>query len=278
MMYMKTVSFLVIISLGITQKIFAQAQPRTEDEIAFEKAVGHFEEQYYSGAAEEFEAFLVKFPNSPLLGRAHYNLALTHFNLGNYYTAKKLFHQILDQPYNEQDENSLMEPYTLYKHHSCRQLAEIALIEKDFNAAERYIRMFDKEYPYQHFCGNEWSAYRMYKAVMQGKVHQGKGETKKAMQILLPYIFSDALASNEEVLRELSHLLEAQFTYEQNQQEFSRALATLEVKENKKNRKATIELYGVKVDVEDYFLDATTDAKVYFENKLREHELFRKFL
>ncbi len=275
---MKTLSFLVIVTLCINQRIFAQEEPRTEDEISFEKAVSHFEQQYYSGAAEEFEAFLLKFPNSPLLGRAHYNLALAHFSLGNYYTAKKVFHQILDQPYNEQDENSLMEPYTLYKHHSCRQLAEIALVEKDYNAAERYIRMFDKEFPYQHFCGNEWSAYDMYKAVMLGKVYQGKGETKKAMQVLLPYIFSDALASNEEVLRELSHLLESHFTKEQNQQEFSRALATLEVKENKKNRKATIELYGVKVNVEDYFFDAKTEAKEYFENKVKENELFRRFL
>jgi tetratricopeptide (TPR) repeat protein len=275
---MKTLSFLVIVSLCITHKIFAQEEPKTEDEIFFEKAVTHFEEQYYTGAAEGFEAFLVKFPNSPLLARAHYNLALTHFNIGNYYTAKKVFHQILDQPYNEQDENSLMEPYTLYKHHSCRQLAEIALVEKDYKAAERYIRMFDKEYPYQHFCGNEWAAYDMYKAVMQGKVYQGKGEPMKAMQVLLPYIFSDGLASNQEVLRELLRLIETLFTKEQNQQEFSRALASLEVKENKKNRKATIELYGVKVNVEDYSFDAMTDAREYFQQRVKEHELFQRFL
>ena len=275
---MKTLSFLVIVSLCIVQKIFAQEEPKTEDEIFFERGIEHFEQQYYIGAAEEFEAFLTKFPKSPLLGRAHYNLALSHFRLRNYQTAKKVFHQILDQPYNEQDENDIMEPYTLYKHHSCRKLAEIALQEMDYNAAEKYIRMFDKEYPYQHFCGNEWSAYAMYKAVMQGKVYQGKGETKKAMQVLLPYIFSDALASNQEVLRELSHLLETAFTKEQNQQEFTRALASLEVKENKKEPRATIELYGVKVEVEDYFFDTKTDAKEYFQKKVKEHELFQKFL
>jgi tetratricopeptide (TPR) repeat protein len=260
------------------QNVIAQGEPETEDQIFFERAVERFEEQYYIGAAEDFEAFLTKFPKSPLLGRAHYNLALTHFRLRNYYTAKKLFHQILDQPYNEQDENDIMEPYTLYKHHSCRKLAEIALQEKDYNAAEKYIRMFDKEYPYQHFCGNEWSAYDMYKAVMMAKAHQGKSEIKKAMQVLLPYIFSDALASNQEVLRELSHLLEEAFTKEQNREEFARALASLQVKENKKETRATIELYGVKVEVEDYSFDTKTNTKEYFQQKLTEHELFKKFL
>ena len=275
---MKTVAFFVVLSLCITQNIFAQDEPQTADEVFFETAVQQFEEEYYAGAAEEFDAFLMKFPKSPLLGRAHYNLALSHFQLANYQTAKKLFLQILDQPYNEQDENSLMEPYTLYKHHSCRTLAEIALKEKDYNTAEKYIRMFDKEYPYQHFCGNEWSAYDMYKAVMECKVYEGKGETKKAMQALLPYIFSDALASNEEVVRKLLHLLEANFTEEQNRQEFARALASLEVKEKKKDPRAIIELYGVKVPVIDYFYDSKTSPREHFQQKVKEHELFQKFL
>jgi hypothetical protein len=170
-----------------------------------------------------------------------------------------------------------MEPYTLYKHHSCRKLAEIALTEKDYNAAEKYIRMFDKEYPYQHFCGDEWSAYDMYKAVMLCKAHEGKGEIKKAMQVLLPYIFSDALASNREVIRELTRLLEANFTKEQNKQEFTRALSSLSLKENRKEVRATIELYGVKVEVEDYFFDPKSNANEYFQQKVKENELFQKF-
>ena len=75
----------------------------------------------------------------------------------------------------------------------------------------------------------------------------------------------------------LSHLVERQFTKEQNQQEFSRALATLEVKGLQENRKATIELYSVKVNVEDYFFGAETEAKEYLENKVKEQELFRRF-
>jgi tetratricopeptide (TPR) repeat protein len=258
--------------------MFAQEEAKTDDEILFEGAIDQFEEEYYSGAAEKFEAFLSKFPKSHLIGRAHYNLALTHLRLRNYYTAKKIFHQVLEKPYNEQDENSLMEPYTLYKHHSCRMLAEIALNEKDYEAAEKYIRMFDKVYPYQHFCGNEWSAYNMYKAMMLCKAYEGQGETRKAMQVLLPYIFSDALASNQEILRKLSHLLETNFTAEQNRQEFARAMASLEVKENKREPRASIELFGVKIVVEDYFYDRQSHAKEYFHKKVMEHELFKRFL
>lgn len=277
---MKTLSFMVVLILCVIQPVRAQDdEPQTEDEILFEQAVQHFADTDYTRAAEEFETFISKFPKSPLLGRAHYNLGLTHFRLLNYITAEKVFRQILDEPYNERDENDIMEPYTLYKHHSCRMLAEISLAVEDYKKAERYIYMFDKVYPYQHFCGNEWSAYDMYKAVMLAKAYEGQGETKKAMEELLPYIFSNALASNEEVLRELSHLLEAIYTKEENREEFTRALASLEVKETKKQTRAFIQLYGVKVEVEDYFYDMETNgSKDYYHGKLKEHELFKRFL
>ncbi|HEX6225258.1 MAG TPA: hypothetical protein VFZ52_12645 [Chryseolinea sp.] len=275
---MKTLSILLIMNFCMLKGTVAQVEPKTEDQNFFENAVDDFENEYYIGAAEKFEAFLTKFPKSPLVPRAHFNLGLTHSELRNYITAKRIFHQILDQPYNEQDENNVMEPYALYKHNSCRQLAAIALVEKDYMAAAKYIRMFDEEYPYQHFCGNEWSAYYMYKATMLAKVYKGRGELKKALTVLLPFIFSDELASNEEVLRELSHLLDEHYTKDQIREDFTRALTTLEVREKKKQRNATMKLYGVKVILEDYYNDPTIDAREYFQQKIREHELFRKFL
>lgn len=275
---MKTLSFMVVISFCVAQTK-AQDTTQTQDQILFDHAVQYFADGHYTRAAEEFETFLSKFPTSPLLGRAHYNLGLTHYRLLNYITAKKVFLQILDQPYNEQDKNDIMEPYTLYKHHSCRMLTEIALVEKDYRAAEKYIRMFDEEYPYQHFCGNEWAAYDMYKAVMLAKAFEGQGETKKALGSLLPYIFSNALASNEEVLRLLTDILEAHYSQEQNQQAFAKALATLEIKETKKSTRAFINLYDVKIEVNDYNYETKNNSsKEYYEHSLREHELFKRFL
>src|SRR5690349_4844456 len=97
-----------------------------------------------------------EYPQSPAKDDAHFNIGYIQFNLRQYKEAASTFHEILNMSYNELADNSLMEPYKLYKHNSARYLAEISLEVKEWKDAERYIHMYDKEYPYQHFCGNEW--------------------------------------------------------------------------------------------------------------------------
>ena len=270
----------MLLNLCLIYTVNGQQESLTADQVLFDQAVQRFEGEDYAGAAQDFQQFMTRFPQSQLLGRAHYNLALTYDRMKDFETSKKLFLEILEQPYNERDENGLMEPYTLYKHHSCRHLAAMALKEDDYKSAERYIHLFDKKYPYQHFCGNEWSAYDMYKAVMKARVYEGTNRVGKAMEELLPYIFADALASNDDVLDELAGILERNYMRDAIQQEFKRALASLEVKETKKNTSVTILLYGVTIDVQDFFVDPAADGsgKEHYQKIVEENALFKKFL
>jgi len=273
------VTFLFI--LACIASATAQDKPLTEDQLAFDHAGRLFENKNYKGAAEEFRQFIKQYPHSPLLARAHYNLGYTYYASKDYEAAEKVFLEILDQPYNETDANSLMEPYTLYKHHSCRLLATMCIEQKKFDEAEGYIRMFDKEYPYQHFCGNEWSAYHKYYSVMLAKVYEGTNRSPKAIEVLVPYIFPDYLSSDEEVNEELIRILQNHFTKEEIRTELTKAMQSLKVKSNRKKTKATLTLFGVKVTLDPYFAedgDKSTSEIESYKKMVAESVLFKKFL
>lgn len=273
---MKTVYLLAILNMMFTGILVAQSPEKD----LFDQSIEHFEDEEYAEAAKGFSQFMLEYARSPLRASAHYNLALSHYRMRDYPASKMFFRAILEQPYNERDENSLMEPYRLYKHNSCRQLASIALEEHDYKSAEKYIHMFDKKYPYQHFCGNEWSAYDMYKAVMMAKVYEGTGQIEKAMEQLLPYVFSNALASNDEVLDQLSTVLQKHFRMEELREEFKRAVESLEIKETRKEKSAYIHLFNVSVPVLDVHFEPEKNLsdKENYQKVIEANALFQKFL
>ena len=273
---MKTLQLLGFI---LFSSVVSVAQSK-EEEIVFDYAVDQLENEKYQDAADGFLKFLHDFPDSPLKGRAHFNLALSFKDMGDIARAKATFLEILDMPYNERDGNSLMEPYTLYKHHSCRMLAYIALDEHDYREAERYITMFDKKFPYQHFCGNEWAAYDMFKAVMLARVYAATNRTQKAIETLVPYTFSDALASNQDVLEELDTVVRREFTKAELKAEFINALESMQVKKTKGGTTATITLFNVDVEVEDYSepKDSNEAFTEHYKQIVTSNQLFKKYL
>jgi tetratricopeptide (TPR) repeat protein len=142
---------LLILLAGMVCTVL-QAQPTlTKDELAFEHALSLYEDERIEESVLALYEFMATFPNSPLRGRAHYNLGLIQFQRQHWDAAATAFKEILAADYNELDSNNLMEPYTLYKHHSACLLAEISLEQKDYKAAEEYIHVFEVVYPYQHF-------------------------------------------------------------------------------------------------------------------------------
>jgi tetratricopeptide (TPR) repeat protein len=252
---MKTL--LMIVCLGIclapavAQKSKKIKEPKLKpDQDAFQVAVDLFEDQQYKAALRAFRQFQVQFPKSKLKASAHYNVAMIFYFDKEYDSAKKVFLEILDQPYNEQDPNDIMEPYKLYKHNTCRMLAEISIEEREYQAAERYITLFDKDYPYQHFCGNEWAAYDMYKAVMLAKVHTGLNRPEKAIQELVPHIFDNGLASNEEVLETLYTILKTTYAADQVREELNKALASVTIRKEDDRETGFMTLYGIEVEID----------------------------
>lgn len=68
----------------------APAQPAADPEVetkAYEAALNQFKGTDYAGAVSAFNAFLGKYPNSPLAGNAAYWLGLTYFAMGDHKNA-----------------------------------------------------------------------------------------------------------------------------------------------------------------------------------------------
>lgn len=264
----------ILFFLAIPLITFAQSKQELEFGVAYEL----FEDEKYRESSEAFAAFMQKFPNHKLKPRAHFNFAYCQYRLGDTTQAIATFLNILEQKYNERDANNLMEPYTLYKHHASRHLAEIAIAQKRFDEAEFYIRLFHKKYPYQHFCGNEWAAYRIYKAVMDARLLEGKKQPELAIKVLAPHLFYNGLASNEEALEMISKLLERNYKPEAIKKIFNEALQSLHFINTRGETKATIFFYGVIVHIEDYSFTDQDRSLDDYRKLLRAHELFLKFL
>jgi tetratricopeptide (TPR) repeat protein len=283
---MKTLlQILVILAAGLClpATIHGQSEEKlTKDKQAFDEAYKFYEDGDLENALVTFYEFMRVYPESHLVARAHFNIGCVSRELKRVEGAKAAFLEILDKEYDEMDPNSLMEPYALYKHHSCRHLAEIFLEEKNYKEAEKYIQHFDKVYPYQHFCGNEWAAYDIYKATMEARVLEGKQKHERAIAVLLPEIFENGLASNDYLLDELIGILNRHFTNDEIQGELRNALSSLKVESKKRGDVATIKLYGHDIVVNEYYFAEENIGLITRADKYRalvlSNKLFKTFI
>lgn len=254
-----------------------QARSQTKaDTTAFREAWECYERDK-EGSLMRFYEFLTTYPKSQLRGSAHFNIGWISRELKRNDAAKAAFKGILAGDYNEMDPNGLMEVYKLYKHRSARELAEIYLEEENFKEAAKYIKVFDEEYPYQHFCGNELMAYDIYRATMYAQLYHGLGRDDEAIRILIPYSMDNSLASNQPVLERLFIVLNAKYTQVELYNLMNTALESIVIKETKKRTKAWVDLFGVKVEVASDWSDSKHDL-AYYKGELRSSELFVRYL
>jgi tetratricopeptide (TPR) repeat protein len=221
---------------------------------------------------------MTTFPNSKLIGRAHYNIGYINFQTKNYEKAKEVFLAILNNNYNEKDPNGLMEQYTLYKHRSCEYLAEICLADSNFKEAKKYIHLFDKRYPYQHFCGNELAAYDIYRARAYARLFEGEQMYTKAMRELLPFTFENGLAHNDNLLIDLVRITKKAYPINYIKPQLEEAMKSLKMKRKKNEEYGIIRLFGRKVKVLEDQLYALGNPEMTENMKLEGIEKFKKVM
>jgi tetratricopeptide (TPR) repeat protein len=262
----------------------------TPEQALFAVGFEYYEDEDLDSSLFVFRQFKNLYPSSSLIPRTEYNIGVILEEQGNLTEAKKVFKRILKSNYNEFDPGGgglMGSQYALYKHNSCEHLSDIYLEEKNYEEAEKYIRLFDKKYPYRHFCGNELSAYEIFKARYYAKVYDGKGLTEKAIRKLLPFTFYNGLASNETLIGELTALIEKMYTTKQINQAMALAVASLKIKYSRRDEYADIELFGEKVKVHDGILfdlrNQDFQTNIYLEGTekykkvMSTHPLFQKY-
>jgi tetratricopeptide (TPR) repeat protein len=266
--------FTIALVLHFLMITFLQAQSSQVDpaERAFQEAY-ELCDANPEKALVAFQQFLIDFPKAKPTPAAHYDIGYLQHKLLRNEEAIVTFKQILEMPYNDKDPNNLMEPYKLYKHNSCRQLAEIYLERKDYKLALHFINLFDKKYPYQHFCGNEWAAYDNYKATMLAMVYDGEGHYESAVDTLLPYIINNGLASNENVIATLERILDNHYSKDELRNEFQKGLKNIRVSAGK-NKKATTVLFGKEFKIPEVYGEGELNSEEDFRQLLSKNEVF----
>jgi len=233
----------------------------------FDKGYQLCEDSMFDEAIKVYEDIMDRADEgSTEYGKAMYNSGYAYLAEGKTKEARKTFLDILDADYDEMDRggrgSGLMgEPYALYKHNACENLAAMELNAGHFRSAFEYIRMFDKVFPYHHFCGNEWEAYYIYKAEMYAKAYCGMDDTTTALIYLFPHIFNTGLASNEQLLQFTVSILLQQYDRSVLLDEFKTAVENMSFKKSSGAKYAsdhyTINFLNLRIDVpEGYGLDS----------------------
>lgn len=161
--------------------------------------------------------------------KAHYNCAYITLLKKDTANAITLFDEIINSDYNELDRggtgSGLMgEPYALYKNNSSKMLAQIYLAKHDYKKALKNTVLADKEYPYRHFCGNEYEANRIFIATLYASCYKGMDKTDEAINVLFPLCIESGLADNESLVEMLSSLLKEKYSDEKIKNEIEIAL------------------------------------------------------
>lgn len=175
--------------------------------------------------------------NREIIYRSYYFIGLIYMDTKNTSAAKEVYKEMLatdfenpNSAYASYDE-LWNNPFSQFKHNSCKILAKLALDDSDYKLALTYTKMADTEYPFEHFCGNAHASNDIYLAIMYAKCYEGLGDKEKAIETLLPHCINNGLASNSELVDQLCLLLKEKYTNEKIKQQIESAKAGLYVKE-----------------------------------------------
>lgn len=167
-------------------------------------------------ALEFYQELIDDFPESDLLFRALNNKGFIELALEDTEEATKTFQKILDSEADDMEKGGLgsgimAEPYANYKNRAAKILAKIYIEEKDYKKAIDYLDL-TKQFPYRHFCGNEYAADEIYMVELYAKCYFGLSDTSKALKMLLPNLLENGLADNSDIVNLTIEILQKRYT------------------------------------------------------------------
>jgi tetratricopeptide (TPR) repeat protein len=236
----------VLLILMLASVLYGNSQTKKEKEKViddlFYDAEKHVDDSAFAEAVTTYKqiAKLARKKSSDY-ARAVYNVGYTYYLQRNDSAAEQVFLQILGSDFNEMDRGGkgsgiMQDPYALYKHNACEQLAEIEFNRNNYAKALQYIKTFHLVYPYRHFCGNELAAYHIYTAEMYGRAYAGMKDTASAIKVLLPEVLGTGLAPNVSLVNRAVGLLKAKYEKQYLIDKLNTAIDSLGVKTVKVKR------------------------------------------
>lgn len=240
----------LLLLIGICFCFAAASQKNKKLAVLFEQAEKQVEDSSYQDAIQTYRKIREVAPyNSDGYAKATYNIAYVYALLNKKDSAIRVYEEIIDSDFDEMDPGGkgsgiMADPYSLYKHNACDDLAHIYLEKKNYNKALSYIQLFDSAFPFRHFCGNAYASYDIYKAKMYAKAYAGLGDTNSAIQKLLPEIIETGLADNSSLVNLTVDLLKKSYDTRVLKEEIENAVNG--IYERKAGPKKEYNLYFIK--------------------------------
>ena len=176
----------------------------TKEEKIKQKTATDISEEILTKVINNYDELIKNFPKSKHIFRALNNKGFALLELKKYDKAKEIFLQIVSSEANDKEKGGIgsgimSEPFANYKNRALNMLANMEIQNKSYEEAIKYLNE-TKKYPYRHFCGNAYAAEQLYMAEQLSKCYIGLNQNDKALDILLPNIFENGLASNDELI------------------------------------------------------------------------------
>ncbi len=242
----------------------------------FEEASRMHEQKNYDSALYLYAAIYNKgIGSTELIAKSYYNIGVIYLDRGNTEAAKAVFEDLLTEDFNEMDHGGtgsgiMAEPYAIYKNRSCRILAHLSIEAKDFKRALMYTEKADKEYPYRHFCGNEYAANDIYMAMMYATCYAGLGDKDRAINTLFPHYMENGFANNTELVDQLCKLLKEKYSKDEISRQVELAITGIYTKEVRKRNYTYkgyfVKMFNTELEITEYSSD------IYFK-KIKDQEV-----
>lgn len=245
-------------------------QKLTDDQEAYNEGLRLLDEREYPDALRLFDNIVQKYPSSLSAAKAQFYVGYTAQKLNNLEKAKKAFLDVVNAGNAEikRESKDADDPYPS-KHWSARYLADMSIENQEWSEAERYIRMFDKDFPYQFCCDQSRYSYEIEKASMYARLHEGQGKIVDAINDFLPLALDSRAADYNRAVDRLSALLERNFSNEKVIAELEAALAGID-------KKKMLTFFGAKVDLSKSFKSRASADDI--RKSVRKNQLFTSFL
>ena len=286
---MKRLIFLIFLTT-IAQLVLGQNKPIQKDELLFEKGLllqqlvskdlelddiinskdstkqelaTDIKETILDKALEYYQELIDSFPKSKLLFRTLNNKGFIELALDNKVEAKKTFQKILDSKTDDKEKGGIgsgimAEPYANYKNRASKILAKISIKDSNYSEAIKYLDL-TKNYPYRHFCGNEYAADEIYMSELYAKSYLGINDTQKALKILLPNILENGLADNSDLVDLAYKTLLKDYQKDELKVKFEQAFKSYQTEKIKSKKeeyeKYYITFFDTKIELSSWLLD-----------------------
>ena len=211
----------------------------------------------YDLALTTLNQFQKEFPEHALIEEVSQQIGHLYFLKGDYDIAKAELQDIINGQNIGQDNNDYKslecetswdtasihcmkivfpEPYVHLQHWACLDLYEIFKSDNKLDSALNYLKLADKEYFFNYYCGNGNDMKDIQIALLYRDIYLAKGDTIAAVNQLTKVIFKYE-SGYQEVRKSLKELLTSMYPSEQLKSEIAQAIESLEKKVIDRNGK-----------------------------------------